>query len=69
MTNDLTVFQRLVNDDEVQNMIDDLSDLEGLVPEDENPDDVKGWELALGFTAEDVPHILEELEELADAEP
>lgn len=66
MIDNPTVFQRLVNNDEVQNMIDDLEDLEGLIPEDEDPDDVQGWELALSFTAEEVPHIIEELEELTD---
>lgn len=66
MIDNPTVFQRLVNKDEVQNMIDDLKDLEGLVPDDEDPDDVEAWEIALSFEATDVPYILEELEEVAD---
>lgn len=70
MTENPTAFQRLIHDEEqAQEMIDDLEDLEGLVPDDEDPDDVQGWEIALSFTAEDVPYILEELEELVDDRP
>jgi hypothetical protein len=66
MTDDPTVFQRLVNKKDVPDMMADLKDLHGMIPEEDDPDDVQGYELALSFTAEDVPHILEELEELAD---
>lgn len=56
MTDDPTLFQQLVNNDEVPNMISDLEDVD--------EDNVDRWELALSFTAEDLPRILEELREL-----
>jgi hypothetical protein len=64
-----TAFQRLISDKEqAREMIGDLEDLEGLVPESEDIEDVQGWEIALSFDATDVPYILEELEELVDDE-
>lgn len=66
MTDNLTTFQRLVNNDEVPDMINDLENLESLT--DKDPDVVQGWELAIGFTAEDVPSMLEELRELTNDE-
>lgn len=54
MTNE-TVFQRLVGDEEqVEQMIDDLKSLDETGTE--------GWELALTFEPDDIPHIIEELE-------
>lgn len=65
-----TAFQRLIADEQqARDMIDDLKNLEGLVPEGEDLDNVQGWELALSFDATDVPYLLEELEELVDGEP
>jgi len=65
-----SAFQRLVaGEEQAQNMIDDLNDLEGVVPDDEDPEDVDHWEIAFSFTREDVPCLLGELEELVDGEP
>jgi hypothetical protein len=62
-----TAFQRLVADEEqAQEMIDDLENLERLVPEGEDPDDVQGWQIALSFDATDVPYLLEELRGVTD---
>ena len=64
-----TAFQRLIADEQqARDMINDLEDLEGLVPEGEDPDDVQGWEIALSFDVTDVPYLLEELEELVDGQ-
>jgi len=67
--NEETAFQRLIaGEEQAREMMDDLEDLEGLVPEGEDPDDVQGWEIALSFDATDVPYLLEELEEITDGE-
>jgi len=64
-----TAFQRLVaGEAQAQEMIDDLSDLESIVPEGESIEDIEGWELALSFDATDVPYILEELRGITDDE-
>jgi hypothetical protein len=65
-----STFQRLVaGEEQARDMIDDLNDLEGVVPDDEDPEDVDHWEIAFSFTREDVPHLLEELAGLVDDEP
>jgi hypothetical protein len=68
MTNELTAFQRLLPDDEsnVQELLEDLRDLENITPEGESVDDLEGWEMSLTFTEEDVPKMIEEIEEVTD---
>lgn len=65
---DETLFQQLVSNDEVNKMIADLTNLENLVPDDTKMEELEGWELAISFTPEDVPRMVEELEELNDRE-
>lgn len=60
-----TVVQRLIGDEELaQNMIDDLEIASEQVEDGEVEDE--NWELALSFSKEDIPHIIEELEGVAD---
>jgi hypothetical protein len=61
-----SLFQRLVNTDEVGKMIAELKNLDRLAPEDTDPEEVDQWELAVSFRREDVPAILDELRELRD---
>jgi hypothetical protein len=65
-----TAFQRLIDGEEqAAEMIDDLNDLDGLLDEEQDPEEVDGWELAMRFSEDDIPYLLEELEEMVDGEP
>lgn len=61
-----TLFQQLVTDNAVSEMIKDLNNLEALIPDDQNLEDHDGWELALTMHTEDVPRIIEELQEIEE---
>jgi len=61
-----TAFQRLVAEAKIDQMIDDLENLERMTPDDVPPEEIDGWEVALSFTRDDVPFMLEELRELRD---
>ena len=64
---DETLFQQLVNNDEVDKMLADLKDLEPeYVTNGDEAELVEHWELAITFDADDLPRIIEELEELND---
>lgn len=63
---DKTLFQQLVADTAVEQMINDLENMENLVPEGEDPEDMDGFELAITFGMKDVPALLEELRELQE---
>lgn len=65
----LTLFQQLVNNEEASQMIEDLRDLDELIPEGERVEDIQAWEMAVSFDETDVPRMIEELEELVDDEP
>lgn len=63
-----TAFQRIVGEEAAQEMIDDLEELDPLMPEETDPEDIQAWEIAISFTTEDIPHMIEELEEIANDE-
>lgn len=64
-----TLFQQLVNNDEVDKMLHNLRNTNEIIPDDANPGDVAGLELAMSFEFTDIPRMIEELEELNDGEP
>ena len=66
MNEDKTLFQQLVDNREVDQMLNDLLNLESLIPDDGEMKDVQQWGLAVSFTPEDVPRMVEELEEISD---
>jgi hypothetical protein len=64
---DQTAFQRLISDEaQAREMLNDLHNLEGLLDEGQSFDDVDGWEIAMKFTEEDVPYLIDELEDIVD---
>jgi hypothetical protein len=63
-----TALQHLVSDEQAEELLDDLRDLDGLVPEDSNLPAVEGWELAIEFDINDVPLMVEELEEVVNGD-
>jgi hypothetical protein len=63
---DLTAFQRMVPDDEAEAMLNDLRNADDLTPEGETMDSVDGLQLSLTFRSDDLPQMIEELEEITD---
>lgn len=61
-----SALQRLVTEEQAEEMIRDLDGLERTVPEDAEMEDMDRWEIALSFGVDDVDHIIAELEELVD---
>jgi hypothetical protein len=59
-----TVLQRLLTEQQAKEMKQRLDE----IPSPEVMVDGKKLELAVSFTPEDVPHIVDELEEMLDAE-
>jgi hypothetical protein len=54
-----TVLQRLLTEQQAKEMKQEMEN----IPSPEAMAEGKSWELALSFTAEDAPHIVDELEE------
>lgn len=68
-TYDTTALQRMISEEaQAEALLADLKDLDELAPEDEDPEDIDQWEIALSFDITDVPFIIDELEEVADGE-
>jgi hypothetical protein len=62
MTNE-TALRRLIDDEQRDELLADLKDLQQQVEDGEVNPAVEGWELALEFGAEDIPILIEELED------
>lgn len=62
MTNE-TALQRLIGDEQRDELLADLKDLQQQVEDGEVNPAVEGWELALEFGVEDIPILIEELED------
>lgn len=61
-----TLLQRLVSNKKAKDILSDLKDLDETVPEDTDPEEIQRWEIALPFGLDDIPFMIDKLEEVVD---
>jgi hypothetical protein len=63
---DPTALQQIISEEGAEQLIDELENLDGLMPEGEGLPAKEGWEIAFDFDINDVPVMLEELREVVE---